>query len=237
MINNGECPDSVVEGVRVLSNVNYIQNVIMQLEGGAFQKLFDEYLYKKYKFKNIQTLGVQTGTNKPTKGTPDSYVLTDDGKYILINYGSVSSQPEEKIRADILSCFNKAKLSLPTDKIKKIICGYCSTNIHIEQFSDIMKVVEGVKIELIGIDTLSHWMQLHEDMRKAGFYMKTVEESCERFVIIDQEIVWYGNINLLAKSKIDDSIMRVRSKEIASELMEITFGDNGGKDNFGREKN
>ena len=118
----------------------------MQLEGGAFQKLFDEYLYKKYKFKNIQTLGVQTGTNKPTKGTPDSYVLTDDGKYILINYGSVSSQPEEKIRADILSCFNKAKLSLPTDKIKKIICGYCSTNIHIEQFSDIMKVVEGVKI-------------------------------------------------------------------------------------------
>lgn len=31
--------------------------------------------------------------------------------------------------------------------------------------------------------------------------------------------------------------MRVRSKEIASELMEITFGDNGGKDNFGREKN
>ena len=80
-------------------------------------------------------------------------------------------------------------------------------------------------------------MQLHEDMRKAGFYMKTVEESCERFVIIDQEIDWYGNINLLAKSKIDDSIMRVRSKEIASELMEITFGDNGGKDNFGREKN
>ena len=160
MINNGECPDSVVEGVRVLSNVNYIQNVIMQLEGGAFQKLFDEYLYKKYKFKNIQTLGVQTGTNKPTKGTPDSYVLTDDGKYILINYGSVSSQPEEKIRADILSCFNKAKLSLPTDKIKKIICGYCSTNIHIEQFSDIMKVVEGVKIELIGIDTLSHELAL-----------------------------------------------------------------------------
>ena len=88
-----------------------------------------------------------------------------------------------------------------------------------------------------GFGDVAYWMQLHEDMRKAGFYMKTVEESCERFVVIDQEIVWYGNINLLAKSKIDDSIMRVRSKEIASELMEITFGDNGGKDNFGRENN
>ena len=51
----------------------------MQLEGGAFQSLFDEYLYKKYKFTNIQTLGVQTATNKPTKGTPDAYVLTEQG--------------------------------------------------------------------------------------------------------------------------------------------------------------
>jgi len=57
-------------------------------------------------------------------------------------------------------------------------------------------------------------------------YKKTVEETCEYFAIIDQEIVWYGNINLLAKDKIDDSIMRVPSKEIASELMELTFANN-----------
>ena len=103
-----------------MGNINRIQNAIMQLEGGAFQKLFDAYLYKKYKFNNIQTLGVQTGTNKPTKGTPDSYVFTDDEKYILINYGTVSSKSVEKIRADILSCFDEAKLSLPKEKIKKI---------------------------------------------------------------------------------------------------------------------
>lgn len=107
-----------------MSNVNLIQSKIMQLEGGAFQSLFDEYLYKKYKFTNIQTLGVQTATNKPTKGTPDAYVLTEDGKYILINYGSVSSHPADKIKADILSCFSTAKLSLEKGKIKKIICGY-----------------------------------------------------------------------------------------------------------------
>ena len=65
-----------------MSNINLIQSEIEQLEGGAFQSLFDEYLYKKYKFKNIQTLGVQTGTNKPTKGIPDSYVRTNEGKYI-----------------------------------------------------------------------------------------------------------------------------------------------------------
>lgn len=143
-----------------MSNVNLIQSKILQLEGGAFQSLFDEYLYKRYKFTNIQTLGVQTATNKPTKGTPDSYVLTEEGKYILINYGSVNSQHADKIRADILSCFDTAKLSLEKKKIKKIICGHCSTNIHIEQFSGIMDILEGIEIELIGIDTLSHDLAL-----------------------------------------------------------------------------
>lgn len=80
-----------------------------------------------------------------------------------------------------------------------------------------------------GFGDAAYWMQLHEDMRKAGFYIKTVEEYCDRFAVIDQEVVWYGNINLLAKDKIDDSIMRVMSKDIACELMEITFGDSDGK--------
>lgn len=143
-----------------MSNINLIQKKIMELGGGEFQKLFDEYLYKRNSFTNIQTLGVQTGTNKPTKGTPDSYVLTPEGKYILINYGSVTSQSAKKIKADILSCFNSSKLSIDKDKIKKIICGHCSTNIHIEQLEDIKNCIEGVDIELIGIDTLSHDLAL-----------------------------------------------------------------------------
>lgn len=81
-----------------MSKINSIQNAILQLEGGAFQSLVDEYLYKKYQFDNIQTLGVETGTNKPTKGVPDSFVLTKDKKYILINYGSVKERTADKIK-------------------------------------------------------------------------------------------------------------------------------------------
>ena len=96
---------------------NDIQQAILQLEGGEFQKLFDRYLMKKYKFKNIQTLGVQTGTNKPTKGVPDSYVLTDEGKYVLINYGTVKDNPVKKIKDDILACLDPNKVPLPKEKI------------------------------------------------------------------------------------------------------------------------
>lgn len=143
-----------------MSKVKEIQSKIMQLEGGAFQTLFDQYLYKKYKFENIQTLGTQMGSNKPTKGIPDSYVLIEEGKYILINYGTVGSHPEKKIKKDILSCFDSAKLILDEDKIVKIICGHCATNLHIEQFEDIRNSIENVEIELIGIDTISHDLAL-----------------------------------------------------------------------------
>ena len=57
-------------------------------------------------------------------------------------------------------------------------------------------------------------MQLHEDMRQAGFFIKTVEDSCENFAVIDQEIIWYGNIHLLGKEKVEDNIMRVKDKKL-----------------------
>lgn len=92
------------------------------------------------------------------------------------------------------------------------------------------KQATGVEITIVtwtpdsyGFGDAAFWMELHEEMRMAGFYVKTVEEVCEHFAIIDQEVVWYGNINLLAKEKVEDSMMRVQNKEIASELMEITF--------------
>lgn len=74
-----------------------------------------------------------------------------------------------------------------------------------------------------GFGDAAYWMRLHEDMRRAGFYIKTVEESCEHFTIIDQELVWYGCVNFLGKEKSEDSMMRIRNKQIAAELMELTF--------------
>lgn len=49
------------------------------------------------------------------------------------------------------------------------------------------------------------------------------EETCEYFAIMDREIVWYGSMNLLGKSTIEDSMMRVLSRKIAAELMELIF--------------
>jgi hypothetical protein len=89
----------------------------------------------------------------------------------------------------------------------------------------------GVSITVVTLDPDAYgfgdgayWMQLHEEMRQAGFYLKTEEETCGHFAVIDQEIVWYGYMNLLGKTTTEDNMMRVCSKEAAAELMELTFG-------------
>lgn len=140
-----------------MSRINEIQRKILELEGGAYQKLVDDYLCAKYKYPNIQPLGVQTGTNKPTKGIPDSYVYTENDKYILICYGSVKEQAARKIEKDILDCLDESKSFVSEDRIEKIICCFTSTNINIGQFDKLRKLLKnkGIKVELIGIGTLS----------------------------------------------------------------------------------
>ena len=44
--------------------------------------------------------------------------------------------------------------------------------------------------------------------------------SCHRA----NEIVWYGSMNMLWKEDAEDNLMRVCSKDIAAELLEMTFG-------------
>lgn len=67
-------------------------------------------------------------------------------------------------------------------------------------------------------------MELMERLRKAGFEIRLAEESCKHFAVIDNDIVWYGSMNLLSKEDIEDNLMRVCSKEIAAELLELAFG-------------
>ncbi len=92
------------------------------------------------------------------------------------------------------------------------------------------KQEQGVDVTIItltpdgyGFGDASFWMQLHDQIYLSGFYIKTTDDSCLNFAIIDREIVWYGNIHLLGKEDIEDNIMRIKDSNIASELMELTF--------------
>lgn len=111
-----------------------------------------------------------------------------------------------------------------------------SPTINNQKVNHIIKVL-GKRLELGIKATVVTWhpdsykygrddtrMELMERLRKAGFEIRLVEDLCEHYAVIDDEIVWYGSMNLLSKEDADDNLMRVCSREIAEELLEITFG-------------
>ena len=61
--------------------------------------------------------------------------------------------------------------------------------------------------DVYGYGKVDYWMQLHEEMRMAGIYVEQKEDFCEHYAVIDNEIVWYGSMNLLGKENAEDNLM------------------------------
>ena len=90
---------------------------------------------------------------------------------------------------------------------------------------------DGVKLTVITLnpegypeEKIKDTKRLVEILKNCGVRIKLQEHMHEHFAIIDDEIVWYGSMNLLSRAKVDDNLMRVKSKEAAQELLEMTFG-------------
>lgn len=64
-------------------------------------------------------------------------------------------------------------------------------------------------------------------MKAAGIIVQTQEEVEEHFAVIDQELVWHGGVNLLGKEDLWDNLMRIKNVQVAAELLEIAFGNDG----------
>lgn len=45
------------------------------------------------------------------------------------------------------------------------------------------------------------------------------------FALIDDELVWYGGMNLLGKEDVWDNLVRIKSASVAAELLELSLGE------------
>ena len=90
---------------------------------------------------------------------------------------------------------------------------------------------DGVKLTVITLnpegypeEKIEDTKRLVEILKNCGVRIKLQEHMHEHFAIIDDEIVWYGSMNFLSRAKADDNLMRVKSKDVAQELLAISFG-------------
>lgn len=138
-----------------MSKVNQIQNAIRGLGQGDFQKLADAYLHKKG-YDRINSLGSVVGANKTRKGRPDTLIPLDNGKYVFAEYTTQQERVFEKLKDDLLGCFDEQDTGIPVEKIQTIV--FCHTSeISAGELNSLAEECQrrNVNLDIFGISRIS----------------------------------------------------------------------------------
>lgn len=170
-----------------MANIESIKQKILQLDAGSFQNLCDSYLYK-IGYPNLVSLGGEAGTRKTTPGTPDTYFIELNGKYVFAEYTTQRASLFVKIKDDLEKCLDTSKTGVPHDKISEIIYCHTSSNLTPSQDSEVKALCEdvGIKLTVIGIDKIAEDIYLfHHNLSRdfLGISISTDQiQSCDDFI-------------------------------------------------------
>lgn len=109
-----------------MAAINQIKAKLLELEGGAFQRLGDHWLHKRG-YENLNAIGMTQISNKTKTGTPDTLIIQNNGKYIFVEYTTQQLTSRKKLETDIDKCLNPQKTGIPLENISEIIICYLGT--------------------------------------------------------------------------------------------------------------
>lgn len=139
-----------------MSRITDIKAKINVLEGGAFQELCDALLARKG-YEGIHAYGMQAGTMKTTKGNPDTYFMSKNGKYVFVAYTTQKDNLFEKAKEDIEKCLNPKKTGVQENDIEEIIFCHTSSNLSAGEDKELkdMCAKKGILFDIYGIDRIA----------------------------------------------------------------------------------
>lgn len=139
-----------------MTTVNTIEQRILQMEGGEFQKLCDAYLSMNG-YGNPNSFGSVAGSNKVKTGTPDTFFERPNGKLVFAESTTQKEDIFKKLRGDLTNCLNEKKTKVPISKLEEIVICYTSQLAPHEVVS--LKAKCGkkkVRLTLLGISALAN---------------------------------------------------------------------------------
>lgn len=203
--------------------VNRIQKEIQELNGGQFQRLSDNYLYKEG-YKRFVSLGSVSGTNKTRKGTPDTYQVLENGKYVFVEHTTVKDIKNnliKKLLDDLKKCLDEKKTGIKTQDISEIV--FCHTGklkpIEREQLQEICKKNK-VNLNIYGIDRISH--DLKEKYKGLAKEHLSIEVDTGQILEKDDFLNSYTNNSFVTSLKTQ---IVGREKEISKIVTSLEFSD------------
>ena len=105
-----------------MSRLQTIENALASINETVFQELCDSFLIlKNENYRAFSRVGSQSGKQKTIKGTPDTFLLLPNGKYVFVEYSTNITKGVSKLREDIEKCLDTTKTKIPINQIVEII--------------------------------------------------------------------------------------------------------------------
>ncbi|WP_028865613.1 DNA replication protein [Psychromonas aquimarina] len=138
-----------------MTGTNQIRAKLLELEGGVFQRLCDDWLHRKG-YENINAIGMMQSTDRVRKGTPDCLFIQPDGYYVFSEYTVQQNRLASKLEDDISKCFDEQKTGIKSDQISEIIICYLGelTTHEINHLKSLCQN-RNVRLSLNGLDSIS----------------------------------------------------------------------------------
>lgn len=201
----------------IVLKVNEISNALTEIDSAVFQKLCDAYC-SKLKLGSINSIGSQSGVNKTTPGTPDTFITSASNKYIFIEYTTQKTGLKQKILDDIYKCLYENDLEISINEIDKIMY-FHNRKLNGKDTQTIMDYCQekNVLLDIFGIDHLSFGLAHHyPDL--AEEYLSIPWESGElqnlNQFIEQSKLLPLNNEFINRKTEIDNIFSNLQEKNI-----------------------
>ena len=119
-------------------------------------------------------------------------------------------------------------LSMAKDEI--IVASPILSNKSVKEFINYVKVAQyrGARVSVLTLDVdrynearQEQIALLHKQLAFVGIYVKCFASLHECFAIIDNDVLWYGNLNMLSGGKEEDTLVRLKDKSAIGEVLDM----------------
>jgi hypothetical protein len=207
-----------------MSRLQSIENALSAINDVVFQELCDSFLaLRNTNYSALSRVGSQSGKQKSIKGTPDTFLLLPNGKYIFVEHSTNISAGLSKLKDDINKCLDTEKTGIPLKQIAEIIL-CINFNLKTDEAQELVDLLKDTRITLTiyTLDSLS--VELHFNHRDLTHQYLGLPLDTGQIVSIKRFIDEYNRASKGVSTPIDNTFLH-REKELSELKANIHSND------------
>jgi len=175
-----------------MSRLQSIENAIRDINETIFQELCDSYLaIRNDNYAAYSRTGSMSGKQKTRIGTPDSFFLLPDGRYIFVECSTNVTLGASKLVEDVQKCLDTNKTDIEHEQIAEIIL-CINFNLNASEMEQIRSQLNNTRIRLTIISRDSLSIELHLNHRDLAHYYLGLPLDTGQVVSMEQFILEYN---------------------------------------------